>query len=111
MFIGVVTLSLLIFIIFFAHGGNKIPIKIINITLLIKQKLLIIILIRPILILQLESFDLHSFEAHFLQLAGIIYINRNMRGLQLGVVEAAFVEDWSAPVDRLRSLLRIDLRF
>lgn len=85
-------LLLRLFVLFIAHCGHKVPLKVIYIALLVQEELLVFLrCFRSIFILELEALDLYALQAHLLQLLRVIDVYGDVCVLQRRLVQAALV--------------------
>ena len=89
-----------------SHCSDKVSIQVINITLIIKEELLLfIIILWSIWILNVESFNLNSLQSHCFELGCVIDVNRYVCVHEWWAIVKVILSCWDVVYQYLRLLL------
>ena len=89
-----------------SHCSDKVSIQVINVTLIIKEELLLfIIILCSIWILNVESFNLNSLQSHCFELGCVIDVNRYVCVHEWWAIVKVILSCWDVVYQYLRLLL------
>ena len=89
-----------------SHCSDKVSIQVINVTLIIKEELLLfIIILWSVWIMNVESFNLNSLQSHCFELGCVIDVNRYVCVHEWWAIVKVILSCWDVVYQYLRLLL------